>query len=90
MKIELVPGKKFMLLEQLKQFQIGAILLCQFPIQLFNITRHIETNITENIYLLLSAALLTVSLNIMLFGYFFYIPQKIKEHFMEQYGEFAV
>lgn len=89
LQIKTVPGKKFMLAEQLKQVQFATILLCQLPISILNITRYIDSYFIDNLWILVIVSFFTVSLNIILFGYFFYIPKKVKEHFMEYFSEFA-
>lgn len=89
-EIKTVRGKKFMLLEQLKQFQMAAILFCQLPVQSNIISRELDLRFSDNIWVLLVTAFLVVSFNIVMFGYFFYIPKKIKEHFMTHFAEFAV
>ncbi len=89
-QIKTVPGKKFMLLEHLQQFQIVTLMFCQFPVQSYNFSRYLDLKFSDNLWVLLLTAFFVVSFNITLFGYFFYIPQKIKEHFMEYFAEFAL
>jgi len=89
-KLDVIPGKKFLLLEQLRLYQFSGILLCQLPINIYNIAHFIDATYFENYWLLFFTALLSVFLTIIFVGSIFYVPQNIKKHFMEQFGEFAV
>ncbi len=84
------PGKKFMLLEYYKQIQTAVILLSQTPINMFNIGRFLDLHAIHQNWALLLISFFIVSLNIILYGYFFYIPEKVMEHFREQFPEFAL
>ncbi|HKI89575.1 MAG TPA: hypothetical protein VKA38_11150, partial [Draconibacterium sp.] len=86
-KIKTRPGKSFMLLEQLKNVQVLGILVVQFPLNMWNISKF---HFGENPYVLFFISLFLVTFTIALYGNFFFIPERIKEHFMEQFGEFVV
>lgn len=88
-KPKIKPGKRFMLLDYLKQRQSVAIILSQLPINAYNITRSVDFNVFQQTWILFTMALLITAFNFILWGYFFYIPQKVKTHFTEQFPEFV-
>ncbi|WP_297101151.1 hypothetical protein [uncultured Draconibacterium sp.] len=91
-RIETRNGTSFMLLNQLKQVQSSAMILCNLPTVsylIFTMLRSFDISLPNNNLVLFPIALLITSSLIVLFGYFFYIPQKIKEHFIQQFPEFA-
>ena len=90
LKIKTIPGKKFMLLEYVNQIQMAVVLLSQTPIAAFNISRFLHVHSINQPWVLLLISFLIISLNIILYGLFFYVPEKIKEHFKQQYPEFAL
>jgi hypothetical protein len=90
LKIQTVPGKKFMLLDRINQIQAYVIFLSQTPLSMFNISRLVYEFSINQPWVLLLISFLIVSFNIILYGQFFYIPEKIKEHFKEQFPEFAL
>jgi hypothetical protein len=90
LKIKTVPGKKFMLLEYVNQIQMAVVLLSQTPIAAFNISRFLHIHSINQFWVLLLISFFIVSLNIIFYGMFFFIPEKIKEHFKEQFPEFAL
>jgi len=90
LKIETDTKKKFMIIEYMNSIQMGAILLSQLPIAMFNISRYMDLHAVNQSWALLLISFLIVSLNIVLWGNFFYIPEKVKEHFKEQFPEFAL
>jgi hypothetical protein len=90
LKIETNTKKKFMIIEYMNGIQMGAILLSQLPAAMYNISRHMDLHAVHQSWALLLTSFLIISLNIVLWGNFFYIPEKIKEHFKEQFPEFAV
>lgn len=81
-----IKGKRFMLLEQLQGTRFMVLLFCQLP-TLWNMSKDLapQNNITISVI-----SLLIVLLTIALFGQLFYVPKKIKQHFMEQFPEFAL
>ncbi|HSO87886.1 MAG TPA: hypothetical protein VLQ91_15120 [Draconibacterium sp.] len=90
LKIQIVPGKKFMLLEYVNQIQMAVVLLSQTPIAAYNISRVFHVYSINQPWVLLLISFLIISLNIILYGQFFFVPEKIKEHFKEQFPEFAL
>ena len=90
LKIKTVPGKKFMLLEYVNQIQMAVVLLSQTPIAAFNISRFLHIHSINQPWVLLLISFFIVCLNIIFYGQFFFVPEKIKEHFKEQFPEFAV
>ena len=80
-----------MLLEILNQIQMAVVLFSQMPIAAFNISRFLHVHsIKFNPWVLLLISFLIVCLNIIFYGQFFFVPEKIKEHFKEQFPEFAL
>lgn len=90
LKIQTVTGKKFMLLEYIKQIQMAVVLFSQTPIAAYNISRTLHVHSITQPWVLLLISFLIISLNIILYGQFFFVPEKIKEHFKEQFPEFAL
>lgn len=85
-----VKGKKFLLLEQLKRGQQIGFLAMQLAIQSPNLSRIFSFNAFQNNASIFGVSLFIVLLTIMLIGEMFYVPEKIKEHFKEQFTEFAL
>lgn len=89
-KIETTPGKSFLLLESLKKTKLVSILIGNSPLVLHAISKSVDYNVSNNIYISFIVAFFAVSSSIVIWGYFFYVPKKIKHDFMEEFGEFAV
>jgi hypothetical protein len=84
--------KSFLLLNQLKHIQYFAMFLCQLPIWAnlpFQILEKQSISMPTNFIILFPVAFFIVSSTIVLFAYLFYIPQKIKQHFTQQFPEFV-
>jgi hypothetical protein len=79
-----------MLLKRLEDVQMAGFLIIQLPLQSYNFRKIFDLALFDNVWGLLGLSFFTISLTILLFGNFFYLPQKIREHFKEQFGEFAV
>jgi len=79
-----------MLIEYMNSIQLAVILISQLPISMFNISRSLDSYAIYQSWALVLISFLIVSFNIALWGYFFYIPQKVKQHFNEQFPEFAL
>ena len=90
LKIPTVSGKTFMLLEYVNQIQMTVVLFSQTPIYAFNISRYLHIHSINQPWVLLLISFFIVCLNIILYGQFFFVPEKIKEHFREQFPEFAL
>lgn len=90
LKIKTSGNQKFMLIEYLNSIQLAVILISQLPISMFNISRSFDLFSVHQSWVLLLISFFIVGFNIVLFGYFFYIPIKVKEHFTRQFPEFAM
>ncbi|WP_319229645.1 hypothetical protein [Draconibacterium orientale] len=89
-KIEAIPGKSFLLVDQYSRVTQTYSVIAQLPnisFQTFNI---LGLKSIENIWILLGLSFFMVALTVLLYGQLFYLPKKIKEHFLEQFAEFAV
>lgn len=90
MKLQIIPGKSFLLadhLENSSQVYIGIAQLPHIVYQIFNIS---GAKVVESNWILLGISFSLVLITVLLYGQLFYIPKKIKEHFLEQFAEFAV
>jgi hypothetical protein len=88
--INIIPGKSFLLIDHFKRYTSVFIIALQLPNISIQMINHIDNGIIENSWILLGIAFLMVAFTVILYGQYFYIPKKIKEHFMEQFAEFAV
>ncbi len=88
-KINLVPFKKFMLIEHLKAIQVSVIFLGYFPLQSITWFNLFEKH-NYNHWIMFAISFFMVAFSILLYGQFIFIPKKIKEHFMEHFAEFTV
>jgi len=89
-KIITIDGKKFLLLEQLKQIQNMVIYVVPLPIHIFNISRYSQIPFLPGDSGNLIQSFVMVGFSFILYAQFFHIPCKIKEDFMEQFGDFAI
>lgn len=89
-KIRTQPGKSFLLLQRLKDIQLSGLMVIQFPLHSYNMRNMMNITFFDTGLGLFAISFLTVSLTILIYGSLFSLPTKIKEHFMEQYAEFAV
>lgn len=85
--IKTKPGTSFLILEHLKKVQVLAFILAQLPIHIYNMSKFQFGNSQGVVF---AVSLLIVTFGIALYGHLFYIPNKIKEHFTEQFPEFAM
>ena len=85
-----INGKKFMLLEQLQSAQFLTILFIQVPIQIPNFWNISKAAFIQSNIGIVAISLLIILFTIALYGQLLYIPEKIKEHFCEQFPEFAL
>lgn len=90
LKIKGIGNQKFMLIESMKSIQLAVIFLSQLPISFFNILREFEYYQIKQSWFLFLISLFIISFNIIVWGYLIYIPQKVKQHFVEQFPEFAL
>ncbi|QIA07057.1 hypothetical protein [Draconibacterium halophilum] len=89
-KLQIIPGKSFLLADQLEKVTSVYVLAIQLPnisVQLFNLS---GTFAIKNSWILLAISFIMVALTVLLYGQLFYLPKKIKEHFLEQFAEFAL
>lgn len=89
-KLQTVGNKKFMLIEYMKGLQLAVVMISQLPISTYHVSRSFDLFSVRQTWALLLISLLIVGLNIVLWGYFFYIPEKVKQHFNQQFPEFAL
>lgn len=89
-KLGKINGKKFMLLEQLQGAQFMTLLFIQTPIQIPNYWNITQYKSMQNSLGIFAVSLLIVVFTIALYGQLFYVQEKIKEHFREQFPEFAL
>lgn len=89
-KISKINGKKFLLLEQLKRVQFSSILFAQIPIQVINFKEISDISFLQNDLGIAIISFFIILLTICMFGELFFVPGKIKEHFKEQFPEFAL
>lgn len=85
-----VNGKKFLLLEQLKRGQAIGLIAMALILQTPNLTRIFNLHALQNRVSIFAVSLLIVTLFIAMIGEMFFVPKKIKEHFREQFPEFAL
>lgn len=83
-------GKKFLLLEQLGRGQVLSFALVQLMVQSPTLFRIFNFDALQNTIGNFGISLLIVVLCIILYGEMFFVPAKIKEHFSEQFPEFAL
>jgi hypothetical protein len=88
-KIQTVSGKSFLILKRLKDVQLAGVFIVQLPIQGYQFWNIFEFNSIQNIWALGAISFFTVGLTIFIYGNFFYLPQKIRGHFMAQFAEFV-
>ena len=88
-KIKIKPGKSFMLINYLKSVEISIIVLVQFPLQSLTYYNLFEKH-NYNQWVMFAISFFMVAFSILLYGQFMFVPKKIKQHFMEQFEEFAV
>lgn len=88
-KIKPTPKKSFMILEYLNETNKSASTLALFPIYglfFFNLEPIRYSNLVWQEILI---ALIMAFASILLWGYFFYLPEKIRDYFMKNYPEYA-
>ena len=89
-KIGKINGKKFMLLEQLQGAQFLTLLFIQIPIQIPNFWNITKFSSMKSSLVIFAVSLLILVFTIALYGQLFYVQDKIKEHFSQQFPEFAL
>jgi cell division protein FtsL len=86
--IEAKYGKTFLLLDELKAIQALGFFSLQIPLNLYNMT-HFSLS-KNNIWIIVGISFSVVLFCIILYAQLFVVPKKMKEHFMEDFSEFAV
>ena len=89
-KLKIIPGKTFLMVEQLERFTSIYVVVIQLPNISYHAFNMARTTQIENTWILLGLSFFMVAFTVLLYGQFFYLPKKIKEHFLEQFAEFAV
>ncbi|WP_321997922.1 hypothetical protein [Draconibacterium orientale] len=89
-RLKIKPGKSFLLADQYNRASQAFVLLINLPNFCFQTFNLLDSHSIENKWILLSISFFMVALTVLLYGQFFYVPQKIKEHFLEQFAEFAL
>lgn len=87
-EIKTSPKKSFLILDYMKSRQIMVSIAFQLSWLISSIIREMNYNYTNHPEIEFAFALFLVGLVIMLHIYFFVIPQKIREHFTEQFPQF--
>ncbi|WP_167614176.1 hypothetical protein [Maribellus sediminis] len=85
-----IKGKKFMLLDRLKDTQFMIIFFSQIPFQAFHFWNILNLSSLQNTAGIFAVSLVIVGISIGIYGELFYVPEKIKEHFSQQFPEFAL
>lgn len=90
-KLDLVPGKSFLLYDQLKSIQSTSYLIAIFPLNMFNIFRSLIIKAQFlNSYVFEALISFVISFFIILMaGMLFYWPQRIKDDFMNEFPQFV-
>lgn len=88
-KIKVKSGELFLLeTTQSQTMSIGVILL-QIPLLTNNIFKWNEIESINNVLILTAISFMIVFFSILLYANLFFLQKKIKEHFKEQFPEFA-
>ena len=90
LKLNILPGKSFLLADQLKQVTQAYGFIAQLPSLSYQIFNFSGTEKISNTWILLGLSFFLVALTVLLYANLFFIPKKIKEHFLEQFAEFAL
>ena len=88
--ISKIDSKRFLLPEQLKRVQFVCILFGQISVHLINFSEIKNDSFLQNDVGIAKVSLIIVLLTIATFGEMFYVPQKIKEQFAEQFPGFTL
>jgi hypothetical protein len=90
-KIEIKPvqGKSFMILEYLDSINSYTGRIVQLPFIAIYYTTFSNLKNSNTVLEELAISLVLSSLSVLLYGYFFFLPAKIREYFLSNYSEFA-
>jgi hypothetical protein len=89
-KINVEKGMSFMILDYLKDKQFVAMFVLQIPIQSIQISYLMDYQLLSNLQLAFIISFLLVTLTIFLYISLFILPDKIREHFKEQFSQFQI
>lgn len=84
-----VDGKSFMILNYLKNIGNRTGSLVMLPPYILFFSGPYKLNYTNQLYQEIIISIFMALLTIFLYGYFFYLPQKVREHFFSNYPEYA-
>jgi hypothetical protein len=88
-KIDKIKGKNFLILETLQSAQFITLIAFQVPMQVPNFYNITHASSMQNNFAIFAISFFIVLFTLALFGQMFYLPQKIKEDFNQQFPEFA-
>lgn len=89
-KINVEKGMSFMILDYLKDKQFIAMFVLQIPIQSIQISYLMDYQLLSNPLIAFIISFLLVTLTIFLYISLFILPDKIREHFIEQFPQFQI
>ena len=67
---------------------MANIMIIQIPVQCYNFRNIFKIDLLNNNWYLFAISLFIVNLTIIFYANNFYLPKKIKDHFMQQFAEF--
>ncbi|WP_319591307.1 hypothetical protein [uncultured Draconibacterium sp.] len=89
-RLKIKPGKSFLLADQYNRASQAFVLVINLPNFCFHTFNLLDSHSIQNTWLLLGLSFFMVAFSVLLYGQLFYLPKKIKEHFIEQFAEFAL
>jgi len=89
-KINVKRGMSFMALDYLKDKQFVAMIVLQIPIQSIQISYLMDYQLLSNLLLAFIISFLLVTLTIFLYISLVILPDKIREHFTQQFPQFII
>ena len=89
-KIKTIDEKPFLLINYLKSRQVGVNLIFQIPLQGIQVMNRYNYSYLNSAMLMGAASFILVTLGIFIYVYLVVLPGRIKEHFGEQFPQFAI
>jgi len=86
--INLIPGKSFLLINYLKSIKSEMLFIFLFSFQSLNFFTIFNHGIS-NSWLQLGTAFIMAFYTIIIYAGCFFVPQKVREHFIEQFPQFV-
>lgn len=86
-KVKTDVWRNFLLLDHMKQIVQTYFFLFMLPNFCYQTFNMVGANTIQNKWILLVISFLMVFFNVILYAHFFYIPQRIREHFIETYPQ---